>query len=115
MLTNCPNCGAPLETDGYKGAAQASGYKASAAAYDPESIAVAWGYKSRAKGVKGSFLVLTEWIGNEDHYWAQEEWALKKVRLVHIDGKKYKPDVYYELIDGKVVERRIQNDIIERR
>ena len=55
------------------GASSATGYKGKSTAGDPESVAVAWGYKSMAKGVLGAFLVFADWEGNENHYWEQEE------------------------------------------
>ena len=42
------------------GASSATGYKGSAIAGDPDSIAIAWGYHGKAKGVKGSYLVLAD-------------------------------------------------------
>lgn len=64
--------GASSATGNY-GASSATGYKGASSAEDPESIAVAWGYHGKAKGVKGSHLVLADWEGNENYYWKQEE------------------------------------------
>ncbi len=50
------------------GASSATGYRCSVEANDPCAIAVAWGYKGRAKGVKGSRLVLADWEGDEEKY-----------------------------------------------
>ena len=94
-------CGAAQAT-GRCGAAQATGYKSTVVAAGPECIAVAFGYKSKAKGVKGSYLVLAEWEGNDDKYWKPDAWKLKGVKTVHIDGRRYKADTFYELIGGKV-------------
>ena len=51
-----------------------------------------------AKGGLYSVLVLTdwEWVGNDYVPWA--------VKAIIIDGKTYKPDTWYELRGGKVVE-----------
>lgn len=62
------------------------------------------GYKGKAKGVKGSRIVLADWEGNEDKYWKEEEWTLKGAKMVKIDGKKYKADTWYTMKDGKIVE-----------
>ena len=59
------------------GASSATGYKGASEAKDPESIAVAWGYKGRARGVKGAFLVLADWIGDEGEYWKPDSWRLQ--------------------------------------
>lgn len=90
------------QASGRCGAAQVTGYQSTVVAADPESIAVAFGYKSRAKGVKGSYLVLAEWEGNDVKYWKPDAWKLKGVKTVHIDGRRYKADTFYELIGGKV-------------
>ena len=115
------NCGASSAT-GYKGASSATGdygassatgncgassatgYKGKSIAGDPESIAVAWGYKSMAKGVLGSFLVFADWEGNENRYWEQEEWSLKGAKMVQVDGETIKADTWYTMENGEVVE-----------
>ena len=115
------NCGASSAT-GYKGASSATGdygassatgncgassatgYKGKSTAGDPESVAVAWGYKSMAKGVLGAFLVFADWEGNEDHYWKQEEWSLKGAKMVRVDGETIKPDTWYTMENGEIVE-----------
>ena len=115
------NCGASSAT-GYKGASSATGdygassatgncgassatgYKGSAIAGDPESIAVAWGYKGKAKGVIGSYLVLADWEGNEKKFWTQEEWSLKGAKMVRVDGEKIKADTWYTMENGEIVE-----------
>ena len=81
------------------GASSATGYKGVSSAENPTAIAVAWGYKSRAKGVIGSYIVCAEWIENE-----QGEWDFIQAKMVQVDGEKIKADTYYELIDGEFVE-----------
>ena len=122
------NCGASSAT-GYKGASSATGdygassatgscgassatgYCCSAEANDPYAIAVAWGYKGKAKGVLGARLVLADWEGNEQNYWTESEWTLKGAKMIKIDGKKYKPDTWYTMENGKIVKwREIKED-----
>ena len=86
------------------GASSATGYHSLAEAGDKESIAVAWGYKSRAKGVLGSYLVFADWEGNEDNYWTQSEWTLKGAKMVQVDGEIIKPDTLYMINNGEIVE-----------
>ena len=88
------------------GASSATGYRCSVEANDPCAIAVAWGYRGRAKGVKGARIVLADWEGNDDNYWTESEWQLKGAKMVKIDGKKYKADTWYTMKDGKIVEWR---------
>ena len=86
------------------GASSATGLYGSAIAGDPESIAIAWGYKGKAKGVIGSHLVLANWEGNENNFWTQEEWSLKGAKMVRVDGEKIKADTWYRMEKGEVVE-----------
>jgi hypothetical protein len=86
------------------GASSATGYKGSAIAGDPDSIAIAWGYHGKAKGVKGSYLVLADWNGNEKNYWTQNEWSLNGAKMVRVDGVNIKENVYYTMVDGEIVE-----------
>ena len=96
-------CGASSAT-GKCGASSATGLYGSAIAGDPESIAIAWGYKGKAKGVIGSHLVLADWEGNENNFWIQEEWSLKGAKMVRVDGEKIKADTWYRMEKGEVVE-----------
>ena len=86
------------------GASSATGYKGASSAEDKDSIAVAWGYHGKAKGVVGSYLVLADWEGNEDNYWAQELWTLKGAKMVRVDGDNIKEDTFYTMRNGKIVE-----------
>ena len=93
------------------GASSATGYKGASETGNSEAIAVAWGYKGRAKGVVGSYIVLAEWKYDGDEMedtisYANdtEHWHLKKARMIQIDGEKYKADTWYMLKNGKVVE-----------
>lgn len=73
--------------------AAASGQQATAITENENSIAVASGDHSRAKGVIGSYIVLTEYDGRK----------LVCAKCVKITGKKYKPDTWYMLKEGKVI------------
>ena len=105
-------CGASSATGDYGassatgkcGASSATGLYGSAIAGDPESIAVAWGYKAKAKGVLGSYLVLADWEGNENNFWTQEGWSLKCAKMVRVDGDKIKANTWYTMENGEVVE-----------
>lgn len=80
------------------GASSATGLYGSAIAGDPESIAVAWGYKAKAKGVVGAHIVIADWEENE------KEWTLKSAKMVRVDGEKIKADTWYMMENGEVVE-----------
>lgn len=96
-------CGASSAT-GNCGASSATGYKGASSAGDAESVAVAWGYHGRAKGVLGAYLVLADWEGDESKYWRQDSWTLKGAKMVRIDGEVIKADTYYTMKNGEIVE-----------
>ena len=106
------NCGASSATGNYGassatgncGASSATGYKGASSAKDPESIAIAWGYKGRVSGVKGSFLVLADWEGDESEYWKPDSWKLKGAKMVRVDGEHIKENTWYTMRNGKIVE-----------
>lgn len=96
----------------------------SAEANDPTSIAVAWGENSMARGVKGSHLVLVERKSNSCELYpdspgsdnitikfcpgspapAAHENDIVNVKMIKIDGVKYKENAWYALEKGEVVE-----------
>lgn len=86
------------------GASSATGYKGASSADHKDAVAVAWGYRGRAKGVLGSHLVLADWEGNDSWYWKPEYWELKGARMVQVDGKDIKPDTWYTMKNGEIVE-----------
>ena len=80
--------------------AATSGYLSTAEVHGNESVAVVTGLDSKARGCVGSWLVLTE---------RDDNWHILGVKAIFIDGKKYKPDTWYTLKDGKSVEDRDEN------
>ena len=86
------------------GASSATGYKGASSAEDKDAVAVAWGYKSRAKGVKGSHLVFADWEGDEEKYWKPDTWTLKGAKMVQVDGEKIKENTWYTMENGEVIE-----------
>ena len=86
------------------GASSATGYKSCSEAGDKETVAVAWGYKSKAKGVLGSYLVFADWEGNENKYWEQSEWTLKGAKMVQVDGETIKENTWYKIENGEIIE-----------
>ena len=92
------------KADERQGASSATGYCGASSAGDSESVAVAWGYHGKAKGVLGSYLVLADWEGDEDDYWHQNLWQLKGAKMVQVDGKDIKPDTFYTMRNGEIIE-----------
>ena len=103
------NCGASSAT-GNCGASSATGYKGASSAEDKDAVAVAWGYKSKAKGVLGSFLVFADWeyTGSEDNMEYDRNnksaWALNGAKMVQVDGENIKPDTWYTIENGEIAE-----------
>ena len=92
------------------GASSATGYKGASSAEDKDAVAVAWGYKSKAKGVIGSFLVFADWeyTGSEDNAEYdrnnQSAWVLNGAKMVRVDGEIIKPDTWYTIENGEIAE-----------
>ncbi|MBR2645279.1 MAG: hypothetical protein IKD54_08335 [Clostridia bacterium] len=91
--------GSPNYVDSVNGTAAANGDYSSSAANGDASVALAWGKDTKAKASKGSYIVLSE-FGDYDG----EKYQLLAAKMVKIDGKRYKPDTWYTLKDGKVVK-----------
>ena len=76
--------------------AATTGYSAQirSSVHDPDAVAAVLG-EGAARGVKGSWIVLTE---------RDDEWGLKEVRAVQVDGETVKENQYYRLSGGQIVE-----------
>ena len=87
-------------TTGYAANAATTGDAGKAEVKDGESIAVVTGLNCCARGGVGSWLVLTE--RDADRH-------IVGIKVIKIDGKKYKRDTWYTLENGEVVEVRDEN------
>ena len=85
---------------GYKGASSATGNYSASSADNSTSVAVAWGYESKAKGCIGAHIVCAEW----KHYNLNNDWVFVGAKMSIVDGVKIKADTYYTLRDGEFVE-----------
>ena len=84
-----------LAASGYNSKLAASGDHSKLAASGKNSICAAIGRNSVAKGIIGTWLVLSEHKDNGE---------VICVKSVKIDGKKIKADTYYSLKNGKFIE-----------
>ena len=110
--SNTGNCGASSNT-GNCGASSNTGYRGAAEANHPNSVAVAWGPESKAKGVKGATLVFAEWESNGGASWEEETWTFKGSMMVRVDGENIKEDTWYTMKNGEIVAaEREENDEI---
>jgi hypothetical protein len=85
---------------GYQSAATNTGYQSAAIVEGKESFAIATGVEGKAKGKKGCYIAVAEWVWSEK----EERYVLKAFKTAKVDGKKIKEDVFYGLKDGKFVE-----------
>ena len=73
-----------------------SGDKSCAATLTPNGLAISCGKNCKAKGVIGSYIVLTEWNDTSDE--------LIDAKIVRVDGEKIKADTLYSLKNGEFIE-----------
>lgn len=78
---------------------QATGWQGAAAATGKESVAAATGIDSKAKGALGCWIVIAEWERDEEFNWHR-----KDVQCFKVDGENIKPDTWYKLKNGGLVE-----------
>ena len=88
---------------GYQGAASNSGDYGAASNSGEEGIAMAAGIEGKARGSKGTWIVVSEWEEKEG------KWHRKDVQAKFVDGKKIKADTFYVLKKGKLIEADDQN------
>ena len=87
--------GAKESNTGDQSAATNTGNRSAAKVTGEDSIAVVTGYDSKAAGAVGCWLVLTE---------RDDDMHILCVKSVPVDGEIIKPDVYYTLKGGEIVE-----------
>ena len=82
---------------GESGLASNSGYRGLAETTGNNSLAVAFGLDSKARAGIGSYITLSEWK------YINNEYILKTVKTVKVDGKTIKADIWYKLQGGKFI------------
>ena len=80
---------------GTSGTATATGRDGRASAIGDQCIAVAWGQDSLAKGTLGNWIVVSERGNSGD---------IIDAKLARVDGEIIKPDTWYTLRNGKIME-----------
>ena len=92
--TNTGDWSAATNT-GDRSAATNTGYGSAAEVKGKDSIAIASGYKSKASGAIGCWLVLTE---------RNSDYEIVDVKAVRVDGHSIKENTYYTLENGQIKE-----------
>ena len=82
-------------TSGYSSTAAATGHYCRAKVDGKDSIAVANGYGSKARGAMGCYLVLTEY---------DDDGHMLCAKMARVDGSAIKENVWYTLKNGEFVE-----------
>ena len=93
---------AKLASSGNSAQLASSGNYARLASSGKHSVVAGIGVDNIAKGKKGSWLVLAEWVFDYE----KGRYIPKYVKSKKIDGKTLKEDTFYQLKDGKFVEVR---------
>ncbi len=75
-----------------------TGDRSAAEVSGQESIACGLGIENKVKGAVSGWLVLTEWEQ------VNNNWQIKEVKSVKVNGKKIKADIWYMLKNGEIVE-----------
>lgn len=76
-----------------------TGEQGAASATGEESVAAALGISCKAKGALGCWLVLAEWAQDDEFNWHRTD-----VQCFKVDGETIKPNIWYKLKNGKIVE-----------
>ena len=77
-----------------------SGYSAQINSTGEEAVIMCAGSRSKAKGKKGSWITLAEWVKDEE----KGRYVPVCVKTERVDGEKIKEDTYYTLKNGEFVE-----------
>ena len=93
--------GAASATGDY-GAASATGYRGAASATGKSSVAMASGIEGEAMGALGCAIFLVE-RGD----WDGETYPIIFAKAAIVDGETIKPNVYYTLKNGEIVEAEV--------
>lgn len=84
---------------GYYSASTNTGYRSKADVSGKGSVAAALGIDSKAKGALGCWIVLAEWAQDDEYNWHRTD-----VQCFKVDGENIKPDTWYKLKNGDLVE-----------
>lgn len=96
--TNTGDYSASTNTGDYS-ASTNTGDRSKADVSGKGSVAAALGIDSKAKGALGCWIVLAEWAQDDEYNWHRTD-----VQCFKVDGENIKPDTWYKLKNGDLVE-----------
>lgn len=88
--------------NGNRSAAVVTSRYSYASAESPNSIAIAIGWGCLAKGVKGSYLLLSNIVEDDN---IEDEESEMKPQLFYVDGENIKENTWYYLFNGELKEQ----------
>ena len=98
--TNLSGNYAQIGSSGYSAQIGSSGYYAQINSTGEDAVIMCAGRKSKAKGKKGSWITLAEWVKDEE----KGRYVPICVKTERVDGEKIKDDTYYTLKNGEFSE-----------
>ena len=91
---------AKIGSSGYSAQIGSSGNSAQINSTGEDAVIMCAGRKSKAKGKKGSWITLAEWVKDEE----KGRYVPICVKTERVDGEKIKEDTYYTLKNGEFSE-----------
>ena len=91
---------AKIGSSGYYAQIGSSGDSAQINSTGEDAVIMCAGSRSKAKGKKGSWITLAEWVKDEE----KGRYVPICVKTERVDGEKIKEDTYYTLKNGEFVE-----------
>ena len=98
--TNLPGDYAKIGSSGYSAQIGSSGDYAKINSTGEDAVIMCAGSRSKAKGKKGSWITLAEWVKDEE----KGRYVPVCVKTERVDGEKIKEDTYYTMKNGEFVE-----------
>ena len=91
---------AKIGSSGYSAQIGSSGEYAKINSTGEDAVIMCAGSRSKAKGKKGSWITLAEWVKDEE----KGRYVPVCVKTERVDGEKIKEDTYYTMKNGEFVE-----------
>ena len=98
--TNLPGYSAKIGSSGDYAQIGSSGNYAKINSTGEDAVIMCAGSRSKAKGKKGSWITLAEWVKDEE----KGRYVPVCVKTERVDGEKIKENTYYTLKNGEFVE-----------
>ena len=98
--TNLSGNSAQIGSSGYSAKIGSSGDYAQINSTGEDAVIMCAGSRSKAKGKKGSWITLAEWVKDEE----KGRYVPICVKTERVDGEKIKEDTYYTLKNGEFSE-----------